>query len=143
MKTAVIDTGVFVAGVFWRHEPHLVLKAWRRGILLPVLSEEIFSEYQMVLERVKQEQEFSTQTRPWLEALRTSALWVTLSPLGKRLCHDPKDDKFIAAALAAGSRAIIARDHHLTVLEKPFGIAMQTPRMWLGTLSRIERRRLV
>jgi len=107
-----------------------------------VVSEEIFSEYEVVLERVKQEQGFSTQTKPWLEALRISALWVTPSPLGKRVCRDPKDDKFIAAALAVGSRAIISRDHDLTVLEKPFGIAMQTPRNWLASLSRLERRLL-
>jgi predicted nucleic acid-binding protein len=50
MKTAVIDTGVFVAGVFWRHEPHLILKAWLRGLLLPVVSEEVLSEYERVLE---------------------------------------------------------------------------------------------
>jgi predicted nucleic acid-binding protein len=50
MKTAVIDTGVFVAGVFWRHEPHLILRAWRRGVFWPVVSEEIFSEYERVLE---------------------------------------------------------------------------------------------
>jgi putative PIN family toxin of toxin-antitoxin system len=142
MKTAVIDTGVFVAGVFWRHEPHLVLKAWRRGLLLPVVSNEILSEYEAILDRVKHEQRFTTQTRLWLEELRISALWVSLSPLGRRVCRDPKDDKFIAAALSAGCRSIIARDRDLTVLEKPFGIAMQTPRLWLGTLSRIERRLL-
>jgi hypothetical protein len=28
------------------------------------------------------------------------------------------------------------------VLEKPFGIAMQTPRVWLGTLTRPQRRLL-
>jgi predicted nucleic acid-binding protein len=57
MKTAVIDTGVFVSGVFWRHEPHLCLKAWLHGILLPMMSEEIFAEYEAILERVKQEQQ--------------------------------------------------------------------------------------
>lgn len=142
MKTAVIDTGVFVAGVFWRHEPYLCLKAWLRGILLPVVSEEIFAEYAAVLERVKQEQHFTTDTDPWLETLRTSALWVTLSPLGQRVCRDPKDDKFISAALAAGARTVIARDRDLTVLEKPFGIAMLTPRAWLSTLTRTQRRML-
>ena len=58
------------------------------------------------------------------------------------MCRDPKDDKFIEAALAAGAGAIIARDRDLTVLEQPFGIAMRTPRSWLATLSRAERRRL-
>jgi putative PIN family toxin of toxin-antitoxin system len=142
MKTAVIDTGVFVAGVFWRHEPHLCLKAWLRGILLPVVSDEIFAEYETVLERVKKEQDFDTETEPWLGAFRTSALWVTLSPLGRRVCRDAKDDKFIAAALAAGARTVIARDHDLTVLEKPFGIAIKTPRVWLRTLTRAQRRLL-
>ena len=46
-----------MAGVFWRHEPHLCLKAWLHGILLPVMSEEILAEYETVLERVKQEQD--------------------------------------------------------------------------------------
>jgi putative PIN family toxin of toxin-antitoxin system len=137
MNTAVIDTGVF-----WRHEPHLCLKAWLYGILLPVMSEEILTEYKMVLERVKREQHFPTETGLWLDALQSSALWVTPVALGQRVCRDSKDDKFIAAALAARARTIIARDHDLTVLEKPFGIAMKTPRAWLGTLTRSQRRAL-
>ena len=142
MRTAVIDTGVFVAGVFWRHEPHLCLKAWLHGMLMPVLSDEIFAEYATVLERLKQEQGFKTDTQAWLDNLRTSALWVTPVSLDQQVCRDSKDDKFIAAALAAGARTVIARDRGLTVLEKPFGIAMQTPRIWLGTLSRPQRRLL-
>jgi|SRR5208282_524952 len=142
MKTAVIDTGVFVAGVFWRHEPHLCLKAWLQGILVPVMSGQILAEYETVLERVKQEQHFTTDTALWLNTLRTSALWVEPVPFEDKVCRDPKDDKFIEAALAAGARTIIARDRDLTVLEKPFGIAMQTPRVWLGTLPRPQRRLL-
>ena len=41
MSLAVIDPCVFVAGVFWRHEPHLCLKAWLRGLITPVLTEEM------------------------------------------------------------------------------------------------------
>jgi predicted nucleic acid-binding protein len=62
MKMVVIDTGVFVAGVFWRHEPHHCLKVWLRGLLLPVISEEIFAEYQAVLDRVNKEQDFNLET---------------------------------------------------------------------------------
>lgn len=142
MKTAVIDTGVFVAGVFWRHEPHLCLKAWLRGILLPVITEAIFAEYETVLHRIKREQGFEVETSLWLETLRTSAMWVTPLSLGQKVCRDPTDDKFIEAALAARVSTVIARDRDLTVLEKPFGIDMQTPRVWLGTLTRAERRSL-
>jgi len=48
MKTAVIDTGVFVAGVFWRHEPHLILKAWRRGVLWFLFSVECQKQFETV-----------------------------------------------------------------------------------------------
>ena len=49
MNLAVIDTGVFVSGVFWHHEPHLCLKAWLRGLMTPVMTEEILAEYEAVL----------------------------------------------------------------------------------------------
>jgi putative PIN family toxin of toxin-antitoxin system len=143
MNLAVIDTGVFVSGVFWHHEPHLCLKAWLRGIMTPVMTEEILAEYEAVLERVKREQHFTTDTALWLNTLRTSALWVTPIPFQEKVCRDPKDNKFIEAAL--GERecySIIARDRDLTVLEKPFGIDIYTPRQWLGTLTRPQRKRL-
>ena len=106
------------------------------------MSQEIFAEYEIVLERVKQEQDFKTDTQVWLDTLRESALWVAPVSLEQKVCRDPKDDKFIEAARAAGARTVIARDRDLTVLEKPFGIAMQTPRVWRGTLSRQQRRLL-
>ena len=142
MNLVVIDPTVFVAGVLWRHEPHLCLKAWLRGMITPVMTEDILAEYEAGLERVKQEQQFTTNTGLWVDALRTSALWVTPVSLEQKVCRDPKDDKFIEAALTAGARTVIARDRDLTVLEKPFGIAMQTPRVWLGTLTRVQRRSL-
>jgi putative PIN family toxin of toxin-antitoxin system len=143
MKPVVIDTGVFVSGVFWRHEPHLCLKAWLRGILTPVMSEEILAEYEAVLARVKEEQQFTTDIAPWVDALRTSALWVEPIPFEEKVCRDPKDNKFIEAALAIREcRTVIARDRDLTVLEKPFGIEILTPRAWLGTLTRPQRKRL-
>jgi putative PIN family toxin of toxin-antitoxin system len=143
MKLAVIDTGVFVAGVFWRHEPHLCLKAWLHGILTPVMSEEIVAEYEAVLARVKQEQQFTTDTALWLNTLRTSALWVEPVSFEEKVCRDPKDNKFIEAALAERDcDTVIARDRDLTVLEKPFGINIYTPRQWLSKLTRPQRKRL-
>ena len=142
MNLAVIDPGVFVAGVFWRHEPHRCLKAWLRGMMTPVMTEDMLAEYESVLEWVKQEQKFTTNTGLWVDALRTSALWVEPRVIGKMVCRDFEDEKLIEAALTAGCHTIIARDQDLTVVEKPFGISLCTPREWLGTLTRPQRRRL-
>lgn len=143
MSLAVIDTGVLVAGIYWRQEPHQCLRAWLRGLLIPVLSEPIFLEYERVLREVKAEQGFRTDLAPWLSAIRNSSYWVEPHPLHQAICRDPKDDIMIEAALAAGARTIIARDADLTVLKKPFGIHILTPRAWLARLSRAERRRLL
>jgi len=95
-----------------------------------------------VLRKVKAEQGFRTDLDPWLEAIRKNAFWIVPSPLSAPVCRDTKDDIMIEAALAAGARTIIARDADLTMLEKPFGIEILTPRQYLGTLSRARRRQL-
>ena len=142
MTPTVLDTGVVVAGIFWRHDPHQCVQAWVRGLLTMAVSKAIFSEYERVLREVKTEQGFTTDLEPWLESIRNTALWVIPTPLTEPVCRDPKDDIMIEAALAAGARTIIARDADLTVLEKPFGIRILTPRAWLATLSRADRRKL-
>jgi predicted nucleic acid-binding protein len=142
MSLAVIDPCVFVAGVFWRHKPHLCLKAWLRGLITPVLTEEMMADYEAGLERVKQEQQFTTDTGPWMDALRASAVWIEWEAIGKMVCHDFKDEMLIEAAVTAGCHTIIARDRDLTVLEKPFGINLYTPQEWLDTLTRPQRRQL-
>ena len=112
------------------------------GLFTLTVSEPIFSEYERVLREVKADQGFTTDLAPWLEAIRTTALWVAPLALTEPVCRDPNDDMMIEAALAAGARTIIARDPDLTVLRNPFGIRILTPRQWLATLPRAERRRL-
>ncbi|MGD0261544.1 MAG: putative toxin-antitoxin system toxin component, PIN family [Verrucomicrobiota bacterium] len=142
MIPTVIDTGVLVSGIYWRHEPHLCVRAWLRGLIVPVVSDSIYSEYDRVLHEVKNEQGFQTNLEPWLAAIRKSALWITPVSLAERVCRDDNDDKFIGAALAAGAKTVIARDRDLTLLEKPFGIAILTPRQLLAALPRTARRKL-
>ena len=142
MRLAVIDTGVFVAGIYWRNEPHNVLRAITLGILVPVMTEPIFDEYVRAAWRLKEREHLEADPSPWLEAMQTSASWVSPVSLNEPVCRDRNDDKFIEAALGAESRLLIARDQDLTILKKPFGISILTPRAFLATLTRTERRQL-
>jgi len=135
-----MDTGVFVAGVFWRSEPHKSLKAWLLGMVSLVVTDAIYEEYERTLRRVKLQQGFDTDLAPWLTLVRDYGVWSTPDVLPSPVCRDPKDDIMIEAALAGQARTIIARDRDLTTLEKPFGIHVVTPRQWLGTLPRATRR---
>lgn len=142
MRIGVIDTGVFVAGIYWRNEPHKVLRAVASGLLQPVLTESVFDEYIRAAWRLRERERLTPEPTPWLETFQTTATWVPPVALQESVCRDPKDDIFIEAALGAQCRLVVARDQDLTVLEKPFGISILTPRAFLAGLSRVERRRL-
>jgi len=51
--------------------------------------------------------------------------------LGKQRSRDIKDEKFIAAALGGKARAIVSYDNDLLVLEKPFGVPVMRPAVFL------------
>ncbi len=139
MRVGVIDTGVVVAGIYWRNEPNKILRAVALGFLRPVLTEPVFEEYVRVAWRLREREQLTPEPIQWLETLQTKAIWVSPSPLGRPCCRDPQDDKFIEAALEARCGFVVARDRDLTVLEKPFGISILTPRGFLAGLSRSER----
>jgi predicted nucleic acid-binding protein len=44
----VLDTNVFISGVFYSGPPYQILKAWRDGIIQLLISDEIFEEYRRV-----------------------------------------------------------------------------------------------
>ncbi len=66
--------------------------------------------------------------------LRLRTIWVEPAPLGKQRSRDPKDDPFLACALAAGVTYLVTRDHDLLALGKPFGIEIVTPARFLAWL---------
>jgi predicted nucleic acid-binding protein len=90
VNPVVIDTGVLVAGVFWRNEAHRCVRAWLRGLLTPVVSEAILVEYERVLREVKAEQGFATSLEPWLAALRKSTYWSRPSPWSSLCAATPR-----------------------------------------------------
>ena len=142
MTPLVLDTGVLVAGLYWRNEAHQCLRAWEQGVFHLVGSDSILEEYERVARRVKQQEDLPGDPEPLLRLVRERAFWVVPDPLVRSVCRDPKDDKFIEAALAGKARLLIARDADLTVLEKPFGVEIVTPRQFLARLQRQFRRQI-
>jgi predicted nucleic acid-binding protein len=75
----------------------------------------------------------------WVKA---KALWVEPSPLGKQRSRDIKDERFLAAALAANAKAIVSYDRDLLVLEKPFGISIMRPAGFLQWMEQQQEERV-
>ena len=72
MKT-VLDTGVVVAGIFWKSEPYRCLVAFARRKYSLALTEEVFAEYTRVAWRLKQQENLTVNPEPWLNFIRDNA----------------------------------------------------------------------
>jgi putative PIN family toxin of toxin-antitoxin system len=122
----VVDTNVFISGVFWSGAPARILDAWRHGEIDVYLSATIFEEYQRVgqimTEKVR---------RVDLDAiLRVFVMKSSIVAAGidsQRFCDDPDDDKFILCALAAGGAIVVSGDKHLLRVTGKFGVQVFTP----------------
>lgn len=108
----VLDTNVFISGIFFSGPPYQILKAWRDGEVQLVISPEILEEYQRVAEMLG-EKSTGVDIGPILDLLTVEAKLVSAPSLPDPVCVDPDDDKFLACALASKTRLVISGDKHL------------------------------
>jgi len=123
----VIDTGVLISAIGWRGPAHRCLALIARRRCRLVVSADIIAEYDSRVPAVLAQEAPQANALGALAWLRAKALSVEPAPLGRQRSRDVKDERFIAAALAANAKAIVSYDRDLLALEKPFGIPMMRP----------------
>lgn len=127
----VLDTNVFVAGVFFSGPPATIFRAWREGRITLVVSPPIMDEYRRVMH------ELAVQFRavdpiPPLEIMAVHARMVDAPPLPETVCTDPTDDMFLACAIAGDSRVVVSGDKALLRTSGYRRIEVLTPRAFLS-----------
>jgi putative PIN family toxin of toxin-antitoxin system len=123
----VLDTNVFISGIFFSGPPRRILQSWRDGRVQLVLSPDIFEEYRRVAE-VLHEQFPAVDLAGLLELVVVEAEMCQAEPLLEAVSADPDDDKFIACALSSGSKLIVRGDKHLLDVDGYRGIEILKPR---------------
>ena len=123
----VMDTNVFVSGVFFSGPPYQILKAWQSGDFELVVSQDILDEYRRVGEILTEERP-NIDLNPILNFVIEHAKVYKPAKLKGPVCEDPDDDKFLACALASGSRVIVSGDKHLLKVSGYEGIEVLKPR---------------
>jgi uncharacterized protein len=126
----VIDTNVFVSGVFFTGPPNQILEAWRNGKIQLVISPDIFEEYRRVGDLLANG--FSgIDIGPILELLMLNAEIVSSESLPDPVCTDPDDDKFLSCALRSGAKLVISGDKHLQKVSGYKGVRVISPRRFV------------
>jgi putative PIN family toxin of toxin-antitoxin system len=126
----VLDTNVFISGIFFSGPPSRILKAWAEQRLQIVLSHQILEEYQRVAQELASKFQ-AIDITPFIELVTIHGKFVDASDISIAVCEDPDDNKFIECAVAGHCGTIVSGDRHLLKLSGYEGIAVLSPRNFL------------
>jgi len=130
---AVIDTNVFVSGIFFAGPPSRILRAWMDEKIKIAVSEEIIEEYRRVIVALSDKLR-QVDIDYIFELLLIEAEVVKSYSLKEAVCKDPDDDKFLACAVASKSGYIISGDRHLLEIGKYLNTVIVTPRYFIDNI---------
>lgn len=134
MIRVVVDTNVFVSGVFWKGPPLQILEAWADGKFKLIVTTEILTEYERVLNELNIKAK-SPNCERILELVKLNAEMVNPIAFAKPVCRDKDDDKFLAAALGGGALYIASGDDDLLVLDGHQGLKIMKPKAFLSEIK--------
>lgn len=126
----ILDTNVFISGIFFGGPPGKILQVWRDGRFTLVLSPDILEEYQRVAEALNRKYPPVDLTE-LLELIVVEADMIQPEALKEPVSADPDDDMFIACALTSGARLIVSGDKHLLDVDGYGGIEILKPKAFV------------
>ena len=123
----VLDTNVFISGIFFSGPPAQILRAWRESKIQILLSKAILHEYQRVGEELAVKYS-AIDIEPIIGLLTLYGEVVETKNISVSVCAEPGDNKFIECALAGNCKVVVSGDKHLLHISGYQGIEVVKPR---------------
>ena len=137
MTRVVVDTNVWVAGLLSRTRPPVrIVDLCLSAVLTPIVSPEILLEYEHVLLR-REVALSASDVKVVIDFLKTPGSHIVHVEADRdvRICADPHDDKFLAAAVAGQAAAVITGNLRHYPPSPWRGIVTASPTEFLNSLS--------
>lgn len=128
----VVDTNVFVSGIFFGGPPGAILEAWQKGQIQLVVSLEILTEYERVAAELAAKYP-GVDIEPILSLIALGAEIFDCPALPMQVCPDPDDDKFLACAITSDAGHIVSGDRALLSVSGYGGVKVIRPREFVDT----------
>ena len=122
----VIDTNIFISGIFWKGVSNRVILNWKEGKFILVTSLEAVSEIIKILKDFKIKFQ-DDMIREWVDLIIRNSIIVEPKEKINIVKDDLKDNIFIEIAVAGNVDYIVSQDKHLLKLKKFRGIKIITP----------------
>ena len=122
----VLDTNVFISGIFWRGASNEVITNWREEKFILVTSLEAVSEIIKVLRDFKIKLS-DDMIKEWVDLIIKNSIIAEPKEKIEAVKDDPKDNIFIETAVAGNVEYIVSQDNHLLKLKGFSGVKIITP----------------
>lgn len=132
---AILDTNVFISGVFWKGPPFEILKAWQEQRFRLAISPPILDEYRRVLDELTKERALPALSSI-LKVIEFNSELVEPISFSEPVCSDPHDDKFLEAAVAASANYVVSGDRALLNIKSHHRVEIVRPARFLKLLPR-------
>ena len=122
----VLDTNIFISGIFWKGASNKVIINWKEGKFILVTSLRTISEIIKVLKDFKIKLS-DYMIKEWIDLIIKNSIIVEPREKINIVKDDPKDNIFIETAVAGNVDYIVSQDNHLLKLKEFRGIKIITP----------------
>lgn len=131
-----MDTNVLVSALLFKGEMSVIHTLWKKGLLKPLISRQIYEEIGRVLFYPK-----FKLSRKEIEAIFTEEIlpfFDTVEPNKEihGVCRDSDDDKFLSCAISGRAGFIISGDNDLLALRRYLSVAIITPADFIKRLKK-------
>ena len=130
----VLDTNVFISGIFWEGACNKIILSWKESKFTLVTSLDIISEIQYVLRDFKISLS-EDLVQEWIMLITANSELVSPKEKINAVLDDPKDNMFVEAAVSANADYIVSQDNHLLKLIEYKRIKIFTPYDFLKLLA--------
>ena len=141
----VIDTNIFISGIFFGGRPRRILNLIDKKIITPCFIISTYTELEQLLSHkkfAKQRKFLSFTIQDFLNELKSKSLiFPQPSKIPNLIKEDPFDNYFLACALISGANFIISGDKHLLSLKQFQGIPIVSLKEFLKRYKKFLKRK--
>lgn len=131
----VLDTNVFISGIFWEGNfCSQIIDKWRTGEFELISSPETIQELIETLKcfKIKLDEEL---IESWRNIIIENSVIVEISKSLELIKEDPEDNKFISTAMSGKADFIISQDKHLLKVRAYQAIKIIEPKEFLDLIN--------
>jgi putative PIN family toxin of toxin-antitoxin system len=130
----VLDTNVFISGIFWKGDSNKVLQLWKEGNVQLINSIEIIVEISRILSDFKIQLPEDIK-KEWIHLITLNSTIVEPKEKFDIVKDDPTDNKFINVAVAGKAEYIITNDKHLLKIKQFRAVKIITAKEFLAKIN--------